>query len=90
LPLSGLAGNNPVSCREKNTPTIEYNYVLKSLGSPQFLMGTSYHQILQTSEGPLTMMKQIGFAKVKSEFNFLNEYVGRRFRATGLESFFNA
>jgi hypothetical protein len=21
LPLSGLAGNNPASCREKNTPT---------------------------------------------------------------------
>jgi len=23
LPLSGLAGNNPASCREKNTPTPE-------------------------------------------------------------------
>jgi hypothetical protein len=25
LPLSGLAGNNPASCREKNTPTPDLN-----------------------------------------------------------------
>jgi hypothetical protein len=25
LPLSGLAGSNPASCRVKNTPTPEFN-----------------------------------------------------------------
>jgi hypothetical protein len=25
LPLAGLAGNNPASCREKNAPTFQIN-----------------------------------------------------------------
>jgi hypothetical protein len=31
LPLSGLAGNNPASCREKNTPIPETNYRKKKI-----------------------------------------------------------
>jgi 3-hydroxybutyryl-CoA dehydrogenase len=45
-------------------------------------------EILQMSDGPLTMMRKMGFAKVKSDFEFLFENVGRRFNAPALESFF--
>jgi hypothetical protein len=31
LPLSGLAGNNPASCREKNTPTPHLSTLLFNL-----------------------------------------------------------
>jgi len=45
-------------------------------------------EILQMSDGPLTMMRKMGFAKVKSDFDFLFENVGPRFSAPALESFF--
>ncbi len=45
-------------------------------------------EILQMSEGPLTMMRRMGSAKIKSEFDFLCEKVGHRFSAPALEGFF--
>jgi hypothetical protein len=45
LPLSDLAGNNPASCREKNTPTPDLNSpdlnenALEEFGSGDFLRG---------------------------------------------------
>jgi 3-hydroxyacyl-CoA dehydrogenase len=47
-------------------------------------------EILQMSEGPLTMMRKMGFTKVKSDFDSLFETVGPRFSAPALESFFRA
>jgi hypothetical protein len=55
LPLSGLAGNNPASCREKNTPTPDLTLALKK-DSHEAHKGINYHSFVVSifikSSGP--------------------------------------
>lgn len=42
-------------------------------------------EVLHMKEGPFTMMRMMGQKKVKEDFDFLTQRVGKRFRQTSLE-----
>lgn len=63
-------------------------WALKEKYGSQYDIDVGIREVLQMTKGPMTVMKKMGYEKVKTAFKDLYENGGKRFYAPGLETLF--